>query len=526
MFDPRLRSSVFRLIATPGNHLERYDSIIIGAGHNGLVCGALLAQAGHRVLILEAADTTGGLAATREFHPGFQASPVHVADHFPADIASKLDLAGHGAAPLDEQAPVIGLDAAGDHVVVTANAVAGVDAADERAWQDYTAMMGRFAGALEPFWGKTIPRIGGNGIGEMLTFAHLGLNLRRLGKKDMHEFMRIASLPARDLMDERFSNELLKATLAWDGLIGSKMAPRSPNGAVLMMLYRYGRQAWLPSKLIAALHAASIAAGAEIRTGAAVSRIVIDAGRDGLTATGVKLADGETLAAERVISSADPKSTFLELVGAQYLDIGFTNRIGRLRADGLVAKLHLALSDVPDFTGLSEPGGRLLVAPEMDAIEFAFDDAKYGQCPAEPVLEVTVPSLAEPALAPAGQHVLSAHVMFVPGRPVGGWTYDARDRMAERVIDRIERYAPGLRKLIIGREFLTPADIEARYGTSGGHWHHGEFAMDQMLMMRPTYDAAQYRTPIPGLWLCGAGCHPAGDLTGFAGLNAAQAVLQ
>jgi phytoene dehydrogenase-like protein len=506
--------------------VERYDSIIIGAGHNGLVCGALLAEAGQRVLILEAADAPGGLAATREFHPGFSASPVHVADHFPADIAEKLRLTDHGAAPLDGQSRVVGLDAAGDHVVVAANSVTGVEAADEKAWHDYSAMMGRFAAALEPFWGKTIPRIGGNGLGELLTFAHLGLNLRRLGKTDMHEFMRIASLPARDLMDERFANELLKATLAWDGLIGSKMAPRSPNGAVLMMLYRQGRQAWQPSTLIKALHAATIAAGAEIRTGAKVSRIVIDAGSDGLTATGVELADGETLSAERVISSVDPKSTFLRLVGAEYLDIGFTNRIGRLRAEGLVAKLHLALSDLPGFTGLDEPAGRLLVAPEMDAIEFAFDDAKYGQCPAEPVLEVTIPSLSEPTLAPSGQHVLSAHVMYVPGLLKDGWTDEARDGMTERAIEKIERYAPGLRKLIVGREFLTPADIEARYGTAGGHWHHGEFAMDQMLMMRPTYDAAQYRTPIPGLWLCGAGCHPAGDMTGFAGLNAAQAVLQ
>jgi phytoene dehydrogenase-like protein len=338
--------------------------------------------------------------------------------------------------------------------------------------------------------------------------------------------MRIASLPARDLMDERFENDLLKAVLSWDGLIGSKMAPRSPNGAVLMMLYRQGRQAYRPARLIGALHTAATGAGAELRTGLTVSRIVVEAGANGLKATGVELADGELLAAERVISSTDPKSTFLRLVGAQYLDIGFTNRIGRLRSSGLVAKLHLALDEAPEFSGLDSPRGRLLVAPEMDAIEFAFDDAKYGQCPQRPVLEVTVPSLDEKTLAPAGGHVLSAHVMFVPCRLKGGWTDEARNAMTECAIDAIARYAPGLRRHIVGREFLSPADIETRYGVTGGHWHHGEFAMDQMLMMRPTYDAAQYRTPIPNLWLCGAGCHPAGDLTGLAGRNAAREILR
>jgi phytoene dehydrogenase-like protein len=162
----------------------------------------------------------------------------------------------------------------------------------------------------------------------------------------------------------------------------------------------------------------------------------------------------------------------------------------------------------------------------MDTIEFAFDDAKYGNCPEQPVLEVTMPSLDDPALAPPGQHVLSAHVMFVPYRLKGGWNDEARDAIAERAISTIEKYAPGLREHIVGQEFLTPADIETRYGVAGGHWHHGEFAMDQMLMMRPTYDAAQYRTPLAGLWLCGAGCHPAGDLTGLAGHNAAQEMLR
>lgn len=526
MRGPVRRSSVDLTLSGTGRTLDRYDSIIIGAGHNGLVCAAYLAAAGQRVLVLEATDTPGGLASTHQFHQGFSASPAHIAAHFPASIARDLDLARHGGEPLTGPPRLVGLDSGGRHVIVEGDTLTGVEAADADAYQEFSRIMRRFAAALEPFWSKTISRIGDNSLREILTFAHLGLNLRRLGKADMHEFMRIASLPARDLMDERFGNALLKAMLCWDGLIGSKMAPRSPNGAVLMMLYRQGRQAYQPYGLIRALHAAAMSAGAEIRTGARVARIIVDTGPDGLSATGVEIGDGEQITAQNVISSADPKSTFLDLVGVRYLDIGFTNRIRRLRSDGLVAKLHLALREAPRFAGLNLPTGRLLVAPEMDAIEFAFDDAKYGQCSEHPVLEVTVPSLDEPSLAPSGQHVLSAHVMFVPYRLKGGWTDAARDAIARRAIDTLEQYAPGLREQIVASEFLAPPDIEAHYGVTGGHWHHGEFAMDQMLMMRPTYEAAQYRTPIPGLWLCGAGCHPAGDLTGLAGHNAAQEVLR
>ncbi len=506
--------------------MDRYDTIIIGAGHNGLVCAACLARAGERVLVLEARDKAGGLASRHEFHPGFQAAPAHHASHFPRRIAEDLELPKHGAEPLARPAPLVGMNADGEHVVVEPGSVSGVGVADSNAYGSFAGMLDRFAATLEPFWGKTIPRIGNNSLGEVLTFAQLGLKLRRLGKADMHEFMRIASLPARDLVDERFESELLKATLCWDGLIGSKMAPRSPNSAVLMMLYRRGRDAFSPARLIDALVAAATAAGAEIRSGAAVARIAVEPADDGPAATGVELDSGETLTAKRIVSSADPETSFLRLVGVEHLDIGFTNRIGRIRSDGFVAKLHLALSSAPRFKGLDAPAGRLLIAPSMDAIEFAFDDAKYGACSEEPVLEVTVPSLDDPALAPAGQHVLSAHVMFVPYRLKGGWTDAARQAMHDRTVDLLERYAPGFCNQIIGSEFLAPPDIESRYKVTGGHWHHGDFAFDQMLMMRPTYEAAQYRTPLEGLWLCGAGSHPAGDLTGLAGYNAAAEILR
>ncbi|MDH4256804.1 MAG: NAD(P)/FAD-dependent oxidoreductase, partial [Gammaproteobacteria bacterium] len=336
----------------------------------------------------------------------------------------------------------------------------------------------------------------------------------------------ITSLPARDLVDEYFDSALAKALLSWDGLIGAKLAPRSPNSAVLAMLYRMSGIGGSVGALATALLRAAEEAGAEIRCGAAVECILVRAGAQGLAATGVRLDDGTEIEASRIISATDPRRTFVRLLGVEYLDIGFTNRIRRLRCDGYVAKLHLALAGLPSFDGLAAPDGRLVIAPDMDAIEFAYDDAKYGECSKNPVMEITVPSITDTSLAPAGQHVLSAHVMYVPHALKAGWSDAARDAIRERAIDTIAAYAPGIRGQIVHAELLTPFDLEQRYRVTGGHWHHAEFAMDQLLMMRPTYEAAQYATPVPGLYLCGAGSHPGGDLVGAAGHNAAREVLR
>lgn len=514
--------------------MEQFDSIIVGAGHNGLVCAAYLARGGKRVLVLEASETPGGLAADREFHPGFRASIAHSVGHFSTKIADDLDLGAHGLEYATTSLPLTALAVDGEHTMVDGEGLHGTGQADAEAYCDFSRLMCRCADALRPFWLKTMPPIGEGGLPDLMTFAHLGLNLRRLGRDDMHEFMRIATLPARDLMDEFFTNELAKAALSWDGLIGSKMAPRSPNSAVLAMLYRMGETSRgahaIPvggvGGLIGALSKSAQAAGAEIRCAAEVRRISIDESADGLTVGGVELANGERMSAGQVISATDPQRTFLELVGVQPLEIGFTNRIRRLRCEGYVAKLHLALAGPPEFDGLERCDGRMIIAPDMDAIEFAFDDAKYGECSANPVMEIIVPSAHDASLAPQGRHVLSAHVMYVPYRLAGGWTDEARTAIRERTIDTIARYAPRIRDQIVHSELLSPADIERHYRVTGGHWHHTDFAVDQLLMMRPTYEAAQYRTPIAGLFLCGAGSHPAGDVTGMPGHNAAREVLR
>ncbi len=511
--------------------MARFDSIIIGAGHNGLVCAAYLAKAGQRVLVLEAADVAGGLAAGREFHPGFKAAPAHSLGHFSQTVARDLGLSSQFSS--STTLGLIGLDADGEHVHLDSNGVTGVSNDDQRAFDDYRASLRTFADALGPFWHKTMPRIAPGSVKDMMTFAQLGWNLKRLGRDDMLEFFRVASLPMRDLMDEYFDSELLKATLSWDGLIGSRMAPRSPNSSVLALLYRLTEGDTethvVPQDgiggLIDGLVNAATSAGAEIRLGTAVERVTIDGDENGQRASGVEIAGGETIEADRVISATDPRRTFVDLVGVQHLDIGFTNRIARLRCDGLVGKLHLALDQLPEFSGIDRPDQRMLTAATMDDIEFSYDPTKYGELPDDTVMELVVPSLHDKDLAPDGKHVLSAHVMYLPYELKGGWDDSARQAVVDRGLSTLERFSPGIRESVIASELLTPQDLERDYRVTGGHWHHTEFAMDQMLMMRPTYEAGQYATPVPGLYLCGAGSHPGGDITGIAGHNAAKAVL-
>ncbi|MFT4769610.1 MAG: phytoene dehydrogenase-like protein [Glaciecola sp.] len=513
--------------------MSTYDTIIIGAGHNGLICATLLARAGQRVLVLEANDRVGGLAADREFHPGFHASVAQSFYALSSDLVKDLKLAQHGFELSSNSLNTVALSLGESPVIIAEHSVSGVSADDSSAYQKYRDQLRTFAAALSPFWAKTMPGIGGNTLKELFTFAHMGLKLRMMGKDDMLEFLRVASLPMRDLVDEHFESDALKAALCWDGLIGSKLAPRSPNQAVLTLLNRmagaHNGQHSLPSggvrAFVGALKSAAENAGVDIRLESAVKKVRIDGDENGQRCSGVLLANGESIDAPRVVSNADPKTTFLKLVGTPHLEIEFSNRIRRLRCDGFVAKLHLALSDLPGFTGVDRPDGRIIIAPNMDSIEFAFDDAKYGDSSENPVLEVLIPSLQQQGLAPSGQHVLSAQVMYVPAHPNGGWDADRRQALIERLLALLESYAPGIKDLVLGAELLTPADLEDQYQLSNGHWHHAEPAIDQLLMMRPTYEAAQYRTPIDGLYLCGAGSHPGGDLTGNPGRNAAREIL-
>ncbi|HEV2286872.1 MAG TPA: NAD(P)/FAD-dependent oxidoreductase, partial [Steroidobacteraceae bacterium] len=272
-----------------------------------------------------------------------------------------------------------------------------------------------------------------------------------------------------------------------------------------------------------ALAGAARAAGAQVRTGAVVKRILVRDDR----AAGVVLASGEELAAGAVVSSADPKTTFLGLLGAEHLDAGFVRRIVHLRARGLAAKLHLALDAAPRFAGLDPAAlrGRLLWAPSPEHIERAFNHAKYGEFSASPILEITVPTVSDPALAPAGAHVLSVVAQYAPFALAGGWA-EGRRRFTELLIDTLTALAPGLRAQVRHAELLSPEDLEREFRITGGHWHHAELALDQFFMLRPVPGVAQYRAPVGGLYLCGAGCHPGGGVMGLAGRNAAREVVR
>jgi len=513
--------------------MKTFDTIVIGGGHNGLICAAYLAKSGQSVLLLEANEQLGGLAATTDFHPGFKASVAHSIGQFPDKIVKDLNLTSHGYT-LGTAIPTVGLSKDGNHVSVLGDVATGVSEKDATSYKKYRKMMLKYMSVLKPFSLTTIPGVAARGLSDLMTFAKMGIKLKLLGQADMREFMRVVTLPARDIMDENFDSPALKGMLSWDGLVGSKMAPRSPNHTILNMLYRMigenGGDHAVPdggvAGLVSALASAAEALGVEIRTGAAVDQITIEGCENGLKATGVFLKDGEMISAECVVSAADPQRTFFDMVGVDNLEIQFTNRIRRLRCEGFVAKLHLALSDLPSFTGLDLPKGRMIIAPTMDSIEFAFDDAKYGDSSKEPVMEILIPSIDDDTIAPNGQHVLSAHVMYIPHDVNGGWNGANKAALTEQLIDTIAEYAPNIRSKILHAEVLTPADIATTSNVTGGHWHHTEFALDQLMMMRPTYQAAQYSTPIPGLYLASAGCHPGGGLMGGPGHNAAHEILK
>jgi phytoene dehydrogenase-like protein len=513
---------------------ERFDAIVIGAGHNGLTCAAYLARAGRRVLVLEAAARVGGAARTREFAPGFRSTAcAHLLHALHPKVWRELRLRRHGLRLAARGLATVALTPSGDAIHLDGNKADGVSPEDSAAYAAFRRQMLRFARQLQPLLEATPPRLGTDDWADRRTLMRLGWAIRSLGRDDMREFLRIAAMNVADLLDERFDSDALKGALAFDAVLGTNLGPRSPT-SVLPLLYRLtgriGRQQGalaLPrggmGAVTEALAKAATAAGAVIRTKAAVERILVD---DDDRAAGVVLDSGETIAADVVVSNADPKRTFLDLVGPTHLDTGFLRRVRNIRMRGTVAKLDLALDGLPAFAGLDEKdlGQRLLLTGGIAALEDAFNPAKYGGVADSPALEITVPTVHDPGLAPDGQHVLSALAIYMPYDLRGGWD-PARDRVAEALVDRIAAVAPDIRQRIVEKHLQTPADLESRFGLTGGHWHHGELAFDQLFMLRPVPGAAQYATPLPGLYLCGAGTHPGGGVSGIPGRNAARRIV-
>ena len=506
---------------------ESYDAIVIGAGHNGLVCSALLAKAGKRVLVLEAKDQVGGAAITRSFATGYSVSAcAHLLYQLQPKVRKDLGLKIEYAA---ENMETIALSPNGQHVRITGNRVEGVSDADTDSYRGFYKRMTRFADLLQTYMNRPPARLANGTVKDLMTLARLGLDVRLLGKTEMQEFLRLIGMNIYDELVERFESPLLKGALSLDAVLGTHLGPRSPN-TILTYLYRlcgnHGKvssPAGGMSSVTEALAHAARDNGATIRTGMPVKRIIIENGR----AAGVETENGETFSSWLVVSNADPKSTIMKLVSPRNVETGFTRRVHNIRMHGNAAKLHLALDGLPTIEGLDKKdfGGRMVIAPDENYVERAFNPAKYGEFSSNPVLEVTFPSFRDSSLAPSGKHVLSAIVQYAPYKLKGGWTDATRDEFMKAAIEKIAEYAPDLPQRVTASELLTPADIEKEFRITGGHWHHGELTLDQFLFVRPVGGAAQYAMPLDGLYLCGAGAHPGGGISGAAGRNAARVIL-
>lgn len=508
------------------------DVIVIGAGHNSLTCAAYLARAGLQVVCLEAADNSGGMAATREIAPGYSvAGLTQYAHPLSPQICRDLDLQAHGYQPGSSIDTMV-LGAAGEHLTVGRERVTGtgLSGQDSRAYPEFMQRYLEFAKALQPFFAGKPPRLKDMDFADKKTLARLGWNLRvGLGRESMYEFLRVAAINIYDVLNDAFENEQLKSCLAVDATMGSAVGPRTP-GTVLTWLHRLQGALNGPlalhtggeSSLVSALQKSAEAAGVEIRYRAKVSNILVENDH----AVGVTLDNGKQMRADLVVSGTDPRTTLLSLVGAQKLDAMFANRAAQIRGNGVVAKLNLALNELPDIYGVdsAQMANRMIIAPSQRYIEQAFNHSKYGEYSQQAVIEFSFPTLQQPSSAPVGHHILSANVAYAPYDLAGGWQ-GQREKFAGQLISQIAQYAPGLESQVVAHELLTPADIETQYMTTRGHWHQGELSIHQSMMLRPLYGAAQYNTPIDNLFLCSAGCHPGGDLTGLPGHNAAQRIL-
>jgi phytoene dehydrogenase-like protein len=497
------------------------DAIIIGGGTNGMACAFRLAKAGHKVTLLEASATPGGGAALSEFAPGYRVPALaHLTPALDPRMALAMELARHGLSHAATDIATTALSATGDHRRVAGASTDGPDAAK---WSALIAQLTRYAGALAPFRAMTPPRLAGGG-NEWGKLAKLALGLRTMGKADFRNFLRLILTNAADVAEDELSDPLLQGLFAFDATLGAWAGPRSPNTLILALnrlaLGRMSLPRGGPAAVADAMAKALAVAGVTLRTNARVARIDTADHR----ATGVTLATGETLTAGLIVSAIGPRTTFRSLVGPRPLDTGFHTAAGHIRARGAAAKLHLALTGTPDFPG-ADLRSRLVIAPSVNAVETAFNPGKYGEVPTNPVMEVVIPSAHDHTWGPEGHHVLSAIVQFAPHAPADPDA--ARAQMLENTLATLETHAPGIRSLIAHAEMLMPGDIEARFGIDGGNWHGGaELSVEQMLFLRPLAQASHYATPLPGLWLAGAGSHPGGWITGTPGWNAAGAILK
>jgi phytoene dehydrogenase-like protein len=521
--------------------------VLIGGGHNALVTAFYLAKGGFKPVVLERRETVGGGAITEEFHPGFHASTLsHTLGPLRADIARDMQLDKYSLqifrpdprvfAPVPDGRGLLFYDDAAK----TAGAVSHFSAKDAGRYTEFAETLAQIAGVFGRIASITPPGIDRPSPEDFWNLLTTGLNVRGLGKNGIFDLLRWGPMAVADFVAEFFETELLRAVIAARGIFGANLGPWSAGSTTVLLLravadpHPAGSAAFPRGGLgdfSRALGEATKNAGAEIRTNAEVAQVRT---KDGAV-TGVVLSNGEEIACEAVVSGVDPKRTFFQLLDPTDLDPAFAMRIKNFRARGNVAKVHLALGDLPRFPALASAvapdgfhealAGRIHIGHEIDYLEKAFDASKYGEISFAPYLDVTIPTVLDPSLAPTGKHVLSAHFQFAPYKLREGNWNDRRGELVNAVLKTLGTYSPDLANLVEAAHVITPVDLEQCYGFTGGHIFHGELALDQMFTMRPVLDWARYQTPIRGLFLCGNGTHPGNGLTGTSGANAAKEII-
>ena len=519
--------------------------VLIGGGHNALITAFYLAKGGFKPVVLERREMVGGGAITEEFHPGFRASTLaHTLGPLRADVARDLQLDKFDCEILSPDPRVFAPTSDGkallfyDDVAKTAAAIGNFSAKDASKYAQFARSLEETASFFTQLASITPPAIDKPTPEDLWNLLKTGRSVRSLGKTGIFDLLRWGPMAVADFVAEFFETELLRAVIAARGIFGTALGPWSAGSTAVLLLraaadaHPVGSAAFPRGGLGAftcALAESARQVGAEIRTDAEVQHILV---KDGAV-TGIVLTDGEEIAVEAIVSGVDPKRTFFHLVDPSQLDPTFANRMKNFRANGTVAKVNLALGGLPAFPALADNeiylkalSGRIHIGPEIDYLERAFDASKYGEFSKTPWLDVTIPTILDPSLAPDGKHVLSAYVQFAPFKLREGNWYTRRRDLGAAVIKALAAYAPNLPGVVEGIQIITPQDLETSYGFTGGHIFHGELALDQLFTMRPVLDWARYKTPIRGLFLCGSGTHPGNGLTGASGANAAREIIR